>query len=413
MSTEIKRAVDELHTQFEAFKQKHFEVAKEEAKGYVDPLLKSHEERLNAAVTRAEEAVEAAQQAQLATKRVASIEEARDQLSPEQRELKSAFTGFIRRGEERLANKDIDLLKLHTKSLSAGSDPKGGYTVISEFDQNLIRALHDTSLVRQVASSRQIGTDQYERLVTLDLPDSGWVAETDSRPETDTPSFKKISIKVHEQYANPGITQQLIDDSTLDIEQELQTSLAEQFRLKENDAFVNGDGIGKPRGFMTYPAGTGWGEIEQIPSLADDHVTADSLIDLVYSLQSGYLPRAVFMMRRSTISALRKLKDNQNNFLWSPGLSGEPSTILGHPVYSAEDMPTIAPSSLPIIFGDFSQSYLILDRLGSTVLRDRYTNKPYVMFYTIKRVGGDVLNFHALKILKVGETLKAKSARGK
>ena len=404
MLAEVKKIADEINRDFDEFKKTNEERIKESVKGYVDPLIEIKLKKLDEAIMKAEEAKEAALNAELAAKRAMTVSanDSDSKLTEDERKYKQVFTKFLRKGEERMERGDLEILQTQSKSLTAGTDPAGGYTVIPEFDRNVIRILHDTTPMRQYATVRTIGTDQYERLVRVDRATSGWVAETEARPETASAGYKKVSIKVHEQYANPGVSQNLLDDSVFNIEEEIQDQIALEFALTENTSFVTGNGIGKPRGFLTYDNGTAWGTIEQIDSGAAGAITYEGLVDLYTALKPGYLNNARWAMNRFTIGKIRKMVDGQGRPLWEPGLGAEPSNILGYPYFRAEDMPNVASGTLSVAFGDFQRGYMILDRQGIRILRDPYTNKPYVMFYVTKRVGGDVINFEAIKIMKVG-----------
>lgn len=271
----------------------------------------------------------------------------------------------------------------------------------------MVQKVFETSPMRQYAAAQTIGTDALEGLYDLDEASAGWVGETESRPETDTPQLQRWRIPVHEQYAKPHATQKLLDDATIDMEAWLENKVRDKFARVENAAFVNGDGVNKPRGFLTYGAGTTLpGTIEQIATGVNGGFAAapdggDALIDLITALKMPYRASAVFAMNRTTTGAVRKLKDSDGAYLWRPGIAaGQPATLLGYPQAPLEDMPDFnATGALAIAFGDFRQAYQIVDRMGIRVLRDPYSNKPYVQFYSTKRVGGDVVNFEALKLL--------------
>jgi HK97 family phage major capsid protein len=210
-------------------------------------------------------------------------------------------------------------------------------------------------------------------------------------------------------YANPAATQKVLDDSFVNLESWLADKVADKFARIENAAFVNGDGVGKPRGFLTYGAGTTLpGTIEQIPTginsgFATDGTGGDPLITLIYSLKQAYRSGARFFMPRAVVSLVRKIKDSDGMYIWQPGIAaGQPSTLLGFPVVEFEDMEAPGVTSLSAAFGNMGEAYQIVDRQGIRVLRDPYTNKPYVHFYTVKRTGGDVVNFEAIKILRLG-----------
>lgn len=401
MSTEIKQAVDSIHSAFAEFKATQKEVIAQEVKGALDPLLAEKFDRINDAITKAEDAKDAAEKAQAMAQARREVEQKADGLSAEQREIRSAFLKYVAQGENKLNEKETNLLITHTKALSSGSDTAGGYTVMPQFDTEITRVLNETSPVRRVATVKQVSSDQYEKLQRTDRAGAAW-ADRDAAPtETDTPTFKKLTIKAWKLAAEPQISQDLLDDSFINIEQELMNAVIEEFELTENTAFVSGDGVGQPRGFLSYDAGTSWGQIEQVASGNASALTYNGLIDLVYSLKDAYLARAAFMMKRSTVAAIRKLADSQGNPLWQPGFGSEPATLLGYPIVRANDMPAIASNALAIAFGDFSRGYTIIDRVGTRILRDPYTSKPFVKFYTTKRVGAAVDNFEAIKLQKI------------
>ncbi len=204
-------------------------------------------------------------------------------------------------------------------------------------------------------------------------------------------------------YAQPKATQKLIDDGSIDIEQWVARKVADKFARLEATAFISGDGTGKPTGILSYTAGTAWGDIQQVVSGSDAAITGDSLLKLYYSLKDDYAKRATFLMHRSTVQAVRLLKDSTTGqYLWQPGLaSGTPDTLLGVPVALAADMPVPASGSLSVALGDFKRGYLIVDRVGIRTLRDPFTAKPFVVFYTTKRVGGEVVDYEAIKLLKL------------
>lgn len=398
MSTEVIQAVDKINEAFEQFKSTQAEVIKESVKGYVDPLLQEKLDRINDAISIAEDAKDAAEKAQVLAKARNEVENRAGEVT----ELSKAFVNYLRNGSDRLDAKDRDLLQVHTKGLSSGSDPAGGYTVIPTFDTDITRVLNETSPVRRVATVKQISSDQYEKLQRTDRAGASWADNRDASPsESTTPTFRTLSIKTWMLEAEPRIAQNLIDDSYINIVQELQNAVIEEFELTENTAFISGDGTGQPRGILDYTAGTSWGQVEQIVSGHASTLTYNGLIDLVYGLKDGYLQRAAFMMKRSTVAAIRKLVDDQSNPLWTPGLGSEPATVLGYPIIRANDMPAVAANALAIAFGDFGRAYTIIDRIGTRIMVDPYTAKPHVKYYTTKRVGGGVVNFEAFKIQKI------------
>lgn len=314
-------------------------------------------------------------------------------------EYRSAFQMFMRKGD--MMGMDAQ------KALSVGTDPDGGYTVEPDTSGRIVQKIFETSPMRQVANVQTIGTDALEGLYDLDEADAGWVGETASRPSTDTPKLAKWRIPVHEMYANPAATQKILDDSMINLEQWLAGKVSDKFARKENAAFVNGDGVGKPRGFLTYPDGTSLpGTIERLQTganggFATDGSGGDVLINTIYGMKQGYRSGSRWMMPRDVTAAVRKIKDSDGQYLWQPGIAaGQPATLLGFPVLEFEDMPELGTGSLSMAFGNMAEAYQIVDRQGIRVLRDPYTNKPYIHFYTVKRVGGDVINFEAVKLVE-------------
>lgn len=316
---------------------------------------------------------------------------------PERSEYRKAFCSYLRKGM------DAGLEHLQTKALSVGSDPDGGYLVTPSMSSNIIKNIFETSPMRQVASIETISTDSLEMIDDHNDFTAGWTSETAAITETSTAQLGKHTISVFSLYAQPKATQKLIDDSAVDIENWLATKIADLFSRKENTAFISGDGIAQPRGILTYAAGSSWGQIEQINSGTSAVVTADGLINVYYGLKDAYSRNATFMMNRTSVQAVRLLKEaTTNQYLWQPGLaSGAPDTLLGVPVVMASDMPTPAANSLSVAVGDFKSAYQIVDRQGIQILRDPFTEKPFVKFYTTKRVGGDVVNYEAIKLLKL------------
>lgn len=317
----------------------------------------------------------------------------------EYKAYQKSFSQWMRKGDTIGAE--------HQKALSVGTDPDGGYLVDPDTSGRIVQKVYETSPMRQFASVQTIGTDSLEGLNDLDEAMSGWVNETETRDETDTPQLGKWSIPVHELFAQPAATQKMLDDSSINIEAWLSGKVAETFARKENTAFVKGDGAGKPRGFLTYPGGTKLnGQIERVKTGANGGFvtganSGDALIELVYRLKGAYRARGNFFMSRQTQAEVRKLKDADGNYLWTPGIAGsQPSRLLGHNIGEFDDMPNVAAGSLSIAFGDMRSAYQIVDRAGIRVLRDPYSRKPYVLYYTTKRVGGDVVNFEALKLLE-------------
>ena len=256
--------------------------------------------------------------------------------------------------------------------------------------------------MRQIATVRKIGTGLFRKPVSTSDAATGWVGEADARPETTAPTLTLLSFPAGELYAMPAATQALLDDSVADVDAWLAEEVRDVFAAQETAAFISGDGTNKPRGFLSYQAGAD--ALQEIITGVDGGFAAgdqyDTLMALIYSLKSRYRPGASFIMNRGTLSAIRKIKDADGNYIWSPGAEGGASTLLGYPVVEAEDMPNMDTNGYGVAFGDFRRGYLIADRQGIRVLRDPYSAKPYVLFYTTKRVGGGVQDRDAISLLK-------------
>ncbi len=287
-------------------------------------------------------------------------------------------------------------------------DSDGGYLVPTEWDRSIQDALVEVSAIRQLVNVQTVSGGGFKKLINLKGTAAGWVGETDARPQTASATFDELDIGWGEIYAMPAATQNLLDDASIDMEAWLAGEVQEAFMLKENPAFVAGDGIKKPRGFLSYvPGGVNadrhpLGSLGLIASGGAAAVTTDSIIDMVYSPAKKYRARAQWAMNRLSLAAVRKLTDSEGNYLWQPTLAaGQPSTLAGYGIAEIEDMPDLAANAFPIAFGDFKAGYSIFDRQGVSILRDPYTNKPYVLFYTTKRVGGAVTDPNAIKVMKI------------
>lgn len=288
-------------------------------------------------------------------------------------------------------------------SLSTGSDPDGGYMVPTGRSARVIKKVYETSALRSFATVEQISGK--ELVIPRDEGEFGygWAGETESPSETTTSQFGESKIAVHEMYAEPRATQQMLEDAGFDVEGWIDGKVGEKFGRVEATAFFTGNGVNKPKGLLTYANGTSGSTIEQVVSGAAANVTADGLYNLVFSLKDYYTQNARFMMKRTTVRDVMKIKSGDGSYIWQMGdiRNGQPSTLLSYEVARAEDMPTVEASALAIAFGDFASAYTIVDRLGITMLKDVYTAKPYVKFYHRRRVGGAVVNFEAVKIQKI------------
>ncbi|KPF41167.1 phage major capsid protein [Rhizobium sp. AAP43] len=318
-------------------------------------------------------------------------------------EHKAAFEAYVRRGD------DHGLRDLDQKALSAGVSGDGGYLVPPQMDGEIGRRLSVMSPIRSLSTVRQVSGAVLKKPFAATGFASGWVAETQARVETGTPELSELSFPTMELYAMPAATQSLLDDTAVDIEAWIAAEVDMAFAEQEGAAFISGDGVLKPKGFLAYDqvadAAWQWGRIGTLSTGAAGAFAAsgasDVLMDVVYALKAGHRQNGTFVMSRRTQGAVRKLKDADGHYLWTPpAKAGDPASLIGFPVCEAEDMPEIAANATAIAFGDFRAGYLIVDRVGVRVLRDPYSAKPYVLFYTTKRVGGGVQDFEAIKLVK-------------
>lgn len=388
LATETKSDDGALLSAFEAFKDANdARLEAIEKRGQSDPLIEDRLNRIDRTIDRL-------------TQKAARPALGED-TSSELTEHKSAWAEYMRKGETH------GIAHLDTKALTEGTPSQGGYVAPPELDRLIEARLLQASPMRQIAGIRQTSAMNYQKPVSLGSSAS-WVGETDPRPETTAPTLDLLQFPAAELYAMPAATQALLDDAYVDIDEWLAEEVETAFSAQESDAFVNGDGVNKPMGFLGYTlvddASHTWGDIGYIPTgtAGDFDATdpVDALIDLIYAPKSHFRNNGRFVMNRRTLSEVRKLKDSSGQYIWQPGQAGEASTVLGYPVTEIEDMPDMAAGSFSIAFGDFNRGYLIVDRQGARVLRDPYSNKPYVLFYTTKRVGGGVQNFDAIKVLK-------------
>lgn len=315
-----------------------------------------------------------------------------------------AFNSYLRSGDD----DGLRGLEFEAKSMSTAVNSDGGYLVDPQTSDTVASMLNSTASIRSIASVVHVEATSYDVLIDSTDIGAGWATETGSVSETSTPQIDRITIPLHELSALPKASQRLLDDSAFDIEGWLAGRIADKFARAEADAFINGDGIDKPTGILTKPAVDNdvwtWGNLGYVPTgSAGDIGGGDAIVDLVYALGAQYRANASFVMNSKTAGLVRKLKDADGRFLWSDGLAaGEPARLMGYPVVVAEDMPDAATDSFAIAFGDFHAGYTVAERPDLRVLRDPFSAKPHVLFYATKRVGGDVSDFAAIKLLKFG-----------
>lgn len=330
---------------------------------------------------------------------------------PHDSEYSKLFASYIRSGggadELRRLNGEGSRAQVHA-AMSAGSDSAGGYLAPTEWDRAVHKAQVVLSPMRRLAKVITTGVGAYSTVWSDNSWGSGWVGETAARPATTTPTLSSLTFASGEIYANAAVTQRLLDDSELDLEMWLATELGDEFTKLEGVAFISGNGTNKPRGLLSYVTGGAsdgahpGGNLTIVSTAAIGTITLDDLIGFAYSLSAPYRQGASWLMASTTAAYLAKLKDGEGNYLWREStVVGQPATLLGYPVEIDEGMPAIANDALPIAFGNFREGYVINDRFGTRILRDPYTNKPYVMFYGTKRVGGGVEDPNAIRLLKV------------
>jgi len=315
-------------------------------------------------------------------------------------EVKGFVNGYLRRGRE-----------TEVKSLNLLTPADGGYTVPKSIDAIIDCMLNETSPIRAIAQVVKTGSSGYRKLVATGGTSSGWVSETAPRGETDAPAFAEIAPPSGDLYANPAASQAMLDDASFDVENWLASEIAIEFARAEGAAFVSGSGNNQPEGFLSASKSLAEDQVRPFGTLqyigSGDATGFDAapdakLIDLVHTLKAGHRQGASFIMNSATLAAVRKLKTADGAFLWQPGMiDGQPDRLLGYPVIEAEDMPDIEGGEFPIAFGNFRHGYLIAEHSATSVLRDPFSNKPFVHFYATKRVGGQVLNSDAIKLLKI------------
>ncbi|RMX06719.1 phage major capsid protein [Corticibacter populi] len=385
----INETIAELNRAFEAFKTANEQRLAAIEKGGSTTDLNAKIEAANKDIDRLQKEVEDAHT------KLAASQHGQPGAGLRDKEYTAAFGAHMRKGDVQAA-------------LNKGSDENGGYLTPVEWDRTITDRLRDESPMRELAQVITVSKAGFTKLFNLGGTGSGWVGETEARPQTGTPTLASLSFGHGEIYANPGASQQILDDAEIDIEAWLADEVQAEFAEQESAAFISGNGTNKPFGILTYVTGGAnaakhpFGAIPAIPSGAAATISSDSMLDLIYRLKKKYRQSARFLTNNLTIALLRKLKDGQGNYLWQPSAqAGQPATFHGYGISEDENMPDVAPNAIPVLFGDFRRTYLIIDRMGVRVLRDPYTAKPNVLFYTTKRVGGGVQNPEAMLALQV------------
>lgn len=393
-SPEARAALVEILAAFEGFKAANDQrLDAIEAKS-ADVLLEDKVARIDAALTSAQDRLDRI----LAESRRPAL--AGEAPAARVDERKAAFDRYVKTGET---------AGLEAKGLSEGAATAGGYVAPPELERQILRRLAATSPMREICQVRTIGAGTFRKPVSPAGLAAAWVAETAARPETLAPTLDVIDFPAGELYASPAATQALLDDAYVSIDEWLAEEVQDAFAAQETAAFVGGDGVNKPKGLLAYTAAPdatyAWGQLGYVATGAAGAWPAanptDKLIDLIYATKAQYRQNGRFVLNRRTVSAVRKFKDAQGNYIWNAALQpGQSASLLGFPVTEIEAMPDVGANALAVAFGDFEKGYLIVDRAGVRVLRDPYSAKPHVLFYTTKRVGGGVQNFDAVKLLK-------------
>lgn len=404
---DIMDIVKALNATFAAFKaQNDAEMAELKKRGAVDPVTAEHTAKINAEVARLTAQLDD-MNTRLAASRAGGTT-TQGAVTPEVKAYNEAFNRWFTRGEN---ENGLHALAVRA-AMTTDSNPDGGYLVPVDIEKEITRVLALRSAMRGLARVITISTDTYKKPHNLAGTDSGWVGERDTRTATNNPTLAELEFPVHEIYAMPKATQKVLDDAYINLADWLAQEVQIQFAEAEGLAFISGSGVKKPRGFTAYStvanASYAWGKIGYIASgvaaalFDSSNNGVDALMGMVYGLRAGYRANATWIMNDATTLAVRKLKDQYGDYLWQPPVqAGQPASLVGYSVAPDDQMPDIGAGNFPIAFGDWSRGYLIVDRAGISVLRDPYSSKPYVLFYTTKRVGGGVMDFAAIKLMKI------------
>lgn len=421
LTAEVKEAVEKLGKTFEEFKSQNDRRLKEAEKKGEDAVTKDQVEKLNKAIddgqaelkkrldemeAKANRLVlgggDAATEAK-AAREFGELIGVKDFDAPKLAEYKGDLGGYLRRNEVKAV------------TMQVASDPSGGFWVTPDVSGRMVKKIYESTPMRQLANVVSIGTDALEGPIDNGEGDAAWVNETGARNQTDMGQLGMWRIPVNELYAYPKVTQKLLEDSKIDVEAWIADKSNSKFARKENAAYINGDGNLKPKGILQYgfantaDESRAWGTFQYLATgtsagFGNGTNGSDKLLDLIFELKTGYRQNANFLMARRSVGAVRKLKDGQGNYLVDMRLRDGAlvESIFGFAVADGEDMPKIEADSLSILFGDFAEAYIIIDRLGTSVVRDNITQPGFVKYHMRRRVGGGAVNFEALKALKFG-----------
>lgn len=396
--TDINETMKELAVSFEEFKSANDARLKEvEQKGKADPLTEDKVNRINDHISEVEAKMKKIEASLNRPAKGAEQEEAKN-------EYKENFEAYVRKGKE---------FDVKATALTSGVDADGGYAAPQEVDRNVYDMLLENSPMRTVANVMRVSSGDFKKVVNVHGATAAWAAETGARTLQTVQSLAQVAFAPAELYTILSASQVLLEDAFFDVEAWIASEAAARFALTENAGFVSGTGTDQPKGITSYTtaatadASRAFGTLEHVVTgvaadlPATDTAIADLLINTAYKLKAGHRAGAVWMMNKATLASVRKIKDSNNNYLWNPGLNGSTSsTLLGSLVVENEDMASVGANNLPIAYGNFKNGYQIVDRVGTTILRDPYSNKPYVDFYVRKRVDGRVIDSDAIKFIK-------------
>lgn len=414
LSPEVKDLIDKLGRTVEEFKSAHKEEIEQVKRGFADVITKEKVDRINQEIgniQRIKDQVEALEK-DIAEKIAfhAGATKTEEELHAE--EHQKHFENWVRKGEAA----DAALTEFETKDVNITTPAEGGHAVPEQLDREILSLVQTMSPLRQFARVIRVGTTQYKKLVNTHGATSGWVGETDARPSTETPALQALTPFIGEVYAEPVATQQSLEDIFFDVEEWLREEVSEEFAIQEGASFINGNGTNKPRGFLqstiTDQADNlrAFGTLQRVKTgvaggfkaVTADAGPGDTFIDVIYSMKSQLRMGAAWLMNSLTMAEVRKFRDAEGNYLWRAGLQqGQPASLLGYPVGEMEDMPGVAANNYPVAFGNWRRGYYIVDYVGTSVLRDPYTSKGNVKFYTRKRVGGFQVDSQAIKLIQI------------
>jgi HK97 family phage major capsid protein len=400
--SEAKEILTRLEARVEEFRKANDELSKQlKEKGSADTLLIEKVEKLNSSITELNSLKSEVEELQVKMNRPA-VDPRGKQKSEDVIAHEKAFNQFVRKGDDR------GLSDLERKAVNVTTAADGGYALPEEIDSQIYSLAQNFSRFRGLARVVRVSTSDYKQLINKHGATSGWVGEATARTETNSPAIDEFAPPMGEIYANPAATQRSLDDLSFDVEAWLAQEIADKFAIEEGVAFIGGNGTNKPKGITQYTTAAtadssrAYGIIEHILSGTSGTIaTVEPLMDLLARTKEQHKINGTFLMNALTEAVFRKFKDANDNYIWQQSLqAGKPNTLLGYPVVVEANMPDLAANSLSIAFGDFKNAYTIVDRVGIRTLRDPLTNKPYVHFYSTKRVGGGVKDSEAIKFIK-------------